>query len=241
LITSTVGQSDTAIPSTSPALIPSSNTFRLDLEPGSDGSPNNCILSTVLPQELDPDKDPIGTRTIFNSAIQDGTALDWTRSPALSEGKLIFQVTNISTSSEWIRLSNSIVSSISTTQNIPDHINIIHECAGTGINREFPPVILDPTYPEYKVTVKHPNADFFTLQPGELEIFNMTFTCKSPGLYRIQISIDYSIGNHTDTFSYQFPNFICPHSLTNWSDLSDFNKFVKIGSYEWNGTEYIEK
>lgn len=237
--TPTINQSNAnanPLPIASP--IASSNILRVDL-----GYQNSCFLSQVFPTGIDPAKDPFGAKTEFDLALEDDTMKKWGKSPALSNGQLMLQITNISTKTEWVRLSNSIVSSITTTTSIPDNVNITHECAGDGLNRNFPPVALDSTYSEYEVSVMDSDVDYFTLQQGEFETFVMTFICKTPGMYRIQISLDYSIGSQTDIVSYQLPNFFCPRTLTNWGSLGSVDKsqLAKYGTYEWNGTKYIEK
>lgn len=214
------------------------NILRIDLEPGLPIG-DQCALPFVLPENIDPSKDVVASRTLYNKAAREGEIKLWDRSPLHAHGGLLLlQVTNTGSNQEWVRLSNTIIASI-VTKKVPDKVNIISECAGGGYKREFPPIALDPTYQEYKETTSYPNVDYFTLEPGEFETFMLEFTCKAPGLYQTSIFIDYSIGSETGTISKQLPNLVCPKIAANWDTIGRDDKFSRKGIFEWKDTQYI--
>jgi len=155
-------------------------------------------------------------------------------------------IENISNEQSWIEISNELRVTILSKEDIPDivHINFI-QCGAPGMIRVFPDVLLTGKDIEYTETITYPDADFFTLQPGEFERFAFGLNCSSPGKYMVQLDIQYRHSESTSIAATPITlELVCPKRLIAWSiNPDDYNNPHSISAeiittQEWNGTNY---
>jgi hypothetical protein len=149
-----------------------------------------------------------------------------------------FTITNSPDNQAWIRLSKDVKVSIRFVDNPPPTSEIMQfsGCGGGGAYRYFSPVSLNRDYPEYNVSSSSSDADFYTLQPGEFEIFILRFQCNAPGLYAVSLNIPIQFQGREETVTYvDFPGVNCPGQLNyNSFDLEIYS----VEQYDWAGTAY---
>ncbi len=129
------------------------------------------------------------------------------------------RISNIRNGGDWLRIDNGARISVLGYQNVPETINVLHiypGCAAGGMNRRFSPVALSPTDIR-EFTTEYPESDYFSLQPGEFEIFMYTFNCTQPGLYDIKLSIPFTTARNAGLIELdEAPSLICPKSVKFW-------------------------
>lgn len=150
---------------------------------------------------------------------------------------------------EWIQLSNTATISI-IVQPVPDQIDIIQpfdECGDGGEYRDFPPVSLESNSKQYMIDSTFTGFDYFTLEPGESEVFVYSLKCADPGIYSMSIDVPYEYKGHRYISSWKIDyEFVCPNSFTFWKENLIYqndefhSEVVKVGNYMWNGLKYVE-
>lgn len=203
-------------------------------------SPDYCDMALVFPPDISPDQNPVDAKNAFNQAIKTGEATRWQRAPVSSQGSMMLKLTSVVEGRDWIRIGNTVSADVSVRTNLPDHLNIIQDCAGAGDIREFPSISLDASYAKYTARTTYKDADFFTLQPGEFEIFKFFFRCHSPGIYIANLEIPYAFTESNGNIEFTPPTLICPKSFTVWSTLMSDSELVSRGTYVWKDNNYIE-
>ncbi|MGA0560659.1 esterase/lipase family protein [Larkinella sp. VNQ87] len=151
----------------------------------------------------------------------------------------------------WIKLENKFAITFSVdTAAAPKDVDVVlmGECGDGGDPRYTKTVIgLDPANAEKRIPVSFNAHQFYTLQPGEFELFAMNFTCKVPGVYSIQYELPFSISGKTGQISHQVREekfrIVCPKSYTLWDTgfLDERNTLTRIETYRWDGQTYQGK
>lgn len=116
-------------------------------------------------------------------------------------------------------------------------------CGAGGYKRFFSPVPLNIDYPEYNVLSTSTDADFFTLQPGEFEVFVLNINCSAPGLYALEVHIPIKFQGKDEIVMYtDSPGFNCPNTLNyNYVDYNSSTEqltIYNVEQYKWTGTSY---
>ncbi|MBC8507863.1 MAG: hypothetical protein H8D34_23590, partial [Chloroflexi bacterium] len=157
----------------------------------------------LLPSYIDLEDNLDEAQRQINEALSASEMGLWELGPYINQGDffLRLEIKNVSNNPEWLRLSNQVNFIVSTIREIPIEMNFVEfsECGGVGYFKEFPPSDLLANVDEYKIGLTYPDADYFTLQPGEFEIFDFSIFCKDPGLYEIAIEIPVSHDNQDGT------------------------------------------
>lgn len=194
-----------------------------------------CNEPAVLPASIAPDRDRAKALAQFNQEAAK-TQL-WQRAPSQRGSfTLGIQVSSIVDAKQWIRLDSKVLVTVHVGSDVPEHVNIVQDCAGLGQSRIFPTIIpLKPSPKEYNVSTSYPNTDYFTLQPGEFEVFQFGLRCDSPGIYISTLTISYTYLERSDVITLNSPDFVCPKSYTSWSFLDNFEH---NSTYVWNGNGY---
>ena len=90
----------------------------------------------------------------------------------------------------WIKVENRFNLNIYVDSEIPDNVNIV-SIAGCGGGAWQPlgnvELINQANMREYRISLNYPDVDFYTLQPGEFEVFSINLECKAPGIYSFAI------------------------------------------------------
>lgn len=172
-------------------------------------------------------------------------------SPLLKTGPEIYAIliiTNISDEQDWIYLEKELTISITNSGAAPDdsHILYLEGCGGAGEIRKFSQVSLRSDFDKYDSTAISTGADFYTLEPGEFEIFEMHFTCQSPGFYRVQFNLPISYKDEEGLIPYSgIAGFLCPENARYYvGELLSLDvpgvPIHDILDYEWTGSDYRE-
>jgi hypothetical protein len=139
----------------------------------------------------------------------------------------------------WIEIDKSLDVAVVTNSSIPQHVDVIElsGCGGTREIRDFPGTDLRTDLSSFTQKSTFPGADFFTLQPGEFEKFNVPFVCDAPGHYIISVHANYTYKGENGTID--FPEFdaLCPESFTIYNtDGSGY--LFGVENYTWENGEY---
>ncbi len=151
----------------------------------------------------------------------------------------------------WIKLDNKFTVTFSVdTTSAPKDIDVVlmGEC-GDGRDPRYTKTIiaLDPANAEKKISVPFDAHKFYTLQPGEFELFIMNFSCKVPGVYSVRYDLPFSISGKAGIISYNTDEdelkIVCPKSYTLWDTghLNENNILTRIETYRWDGQNYQGK
>lgn len=141
---------------------------------------------------------------------------------------------------DWLKLDNKMKVTITSDSNVKSKVNIreVSGCGG-GMFRYFSPDVgLNTDYPTYSLDVEYDDFDFFTLQPGEFEYFDLAFYCQTPGIYTVSIELPYSLSNASDYYTYTVPvQLVCPENFSLWNSYP-INTLQYGGDFKWDGKEY---
>lgn len=165
--------------------------------------------------------------------------------------KLYLFITNVETDGEWIVLSKDLDVSVRHVDTEPDMAEIVYltGCGGEGFYRDFSVVPLNADYPEYLTSAESNDADYYTLEPGESEMFVLNFQCEATGVYSVKVELPVKYQGEDKTVVYtSFPGILCPDHLNfNYGNpgapIGDYGYEVVLYNteqYEWNGTGYTE-
>jgi hypothetical protein len=202
--------------------------------------PRECGPPRVLPSAVDPMRDRAAAEARVATALATDEFRDWPivpgfegvdgqplDEPARPEG---IRITIRSTvqGRNWIRLENTVPVSVGVQRSLPEHVNIVtifHQCGGAGTIRTFEPVVeLHSRSNSYQLTTRNTDAPFFTLQPGEFEVFLFQFRCEGSGLYSTTLRLPYRYPDNNGDITLgvgRMPRFGCPQRVTHWSFYHD--------------------
>ena len=113
--------------------------------------------------------------------------------PLSDTRQMRFWVTAGAGNREWLKLSNSITVTVMVLgPNIDlDQEFIVGGCGAGGNIREFPAIDLQQSSDTYSYELLNKEFDFFTLEPGEPELFAVPLVCRTPGKYTLVASSQY--------------------------------------------------
>ncbi|HNE69952.1 MAG TPA: hypothetical protein PLE39_16330 [Anaerolineales bacterium] len=211
-----------------------------------------CNDIVVLPQGLDYLSSSIPEK--ISQAISQGYAdqsiYSWDKVPEADKdmynaqrASITIDINNIA-SEDWVEVTKSLTVSIGTEKEIPEKINAVRiggGCGASGEIREFPPLNLATDFEQYTDKTIYPEFDFFKLENGEFERFQIPFTCQAPGYYQLAINIPFNIRNKASEMQ-TTANVICPNEISLWFyDLMGNRVIGTSESYFWNGNGYVSK
>ncbi len=243
---STTESSMTAtLPDQNPTVMPTNMPTVLPTESNQDWTSifqiytlGTCAQPVVLPSSIDFEEDPETVALQINAAASSNEVEKWQIGPG--GRRIITLARNIVSkieNKEWIQLSNTARVIIRGKDTAPNHVNVLMTCAGGGSNRLFPPIELYPQFNQYEVSTTYQEADYFSLQPGEFESLHFVFYCTKPGIYSVELLIDYLYLDQTGKVTIYPPDLVCPDSYSLWES---WQIPYKLGDYVWDGNEYIE-
>jgi len=165
--------------------------------------------------------------------------LNWTV-PIFDSSWFLFELTSIS-DNDWIEISKSLNVNVSTSSNIPSHIDILTQaCGGAGQVRDFSSIDLRTDLNSFSKEAIFAGADFFTLQPGEFEVFSIPFQCNAPGYYKISITSEYSYQGDNGIIEFPEFNALCPQSATVYYGTDADGTVVGAANFTWKNGKYIQ-
>jgi hypothetical protein len=201
-------------------------------------------VARIIPTSIHPNTST--GQSEINAAI-DNIDNQWAIGPDSQIGLVL---TNITNDMNWIILSNTIkavISPLNTDETEKANVVTIEnggcgsgQSAGSNI-RYFPDIVLEKSFDEYAQNVKYAGFDYFTLQPGEAEIFVLHFKCAAPGAYKLSLEMTGTQNNETKllTITSALP-VVCPKSYDSWQWW--VGGVIQQGnSYIWNGNGYSIK
>jgi hypothetical protein len=195
-----------------------------------------CPLTVMIPGFLDPQEDRAGTQQSIEEADDRSEIFTW---PMIGTGFDIWiSFESAFDNRTWFRLSNTANVTVDVLGDSPPTANGVElgECGGIGSIRNFPSVPLGRDFDRYSRRISSPEADFFTLQPGEFEIWEAQLTCGAPGRYRLTVEVGYAYGDGTGKITGTSPEIICPLEYNEWTMLTQSLEYVR--SFRWNGSDY---
>ncbi|MBS4014972.1 MAG: hypothetical protein KGZ86_00820 [Candidatus Latescibacteria bacterium] len=155
------------------------------------------------------------------------------------------EIVNKSGGQDWVRLGNDMTLSVQYIGDAPDvtHVVELPLGSGAGFFREFSEVPLNSAFDRYDAKAVSTDADFYTLEPGEFEIFVVRFVCEHPGVYNVQFNIPITYQGEDGLITYTGANgFVCPDKMTYYlGGVVNAEKDVIISDvkqYEWTGSGY---
>lgn len=218
-----------------------SHIMSVNLDPA---SPLLC-QGLLLPPNIRPDQDiNLAAKQVMDEwKGTDDPFSSWlfVSNPSTNGVSLLLTLTNLPDRVDWIKLENKLDVSINAESNPPDQVNVltVTGCGAGGLYRTFSDVSLASEFQNYKITSASSDFDFFSLQPGESEIFELSLNCQAPGIYRATFNIPYSSLESRGMVEVEYDrSIICPSAFTVWTMEMADEAFVSSKSYVWNGTGY---
>jgi len=141
----------------------------------------------------------------------------------------------------WIKIENQVNLNIFVNSDIPDNLNIIYVygCGGGSIKTLSEVELINQNnLSQYRIKLDSPGVDFFTLQPGEFEVFQIPFVCKTPGIYSISVELfaEYIDQSFSPTVV-PSTKVYCPYHYSYYS-FGFYTNLNYEGEVEWDGNEY---
>lgn len=169
---------------------------------------------------------------------------DWVFAPD-SDGYFSFLIQIGSKSNQsWVELKKTIsieVEAKSISNQTATAFRFPPAC-GEGQNiREFSPFTLETNFEKYITKTSSIDFDFFTLQPGEWEVFHVPFQCKEPGHYNITTQVEFQYENKGGVIEIPLARVSCPYKFILLTiDGSDSRTAVvtDLETYEWSNDHY---
>lgn len=238
------------IPSFTQASVSSDNSEwknYLEIEPNI-----QCNDIVVLPQGLDYSSSDIPEKIAqaISQGYADQSVYLWNKIPEVDKdmynaqrASTTIDINNIA-SDDWIEVSKSLTVSIRAEKEIPEKINAVRiggGCGASGDIRDFPTLNLDTKFEQYTDKTVYPEFDFFKLEKGEFERFQIPFTCQATGYYHLAINIPFHVRSKAGEMQ-TTADVICPNEISLWLYDMLGNKVIGTsGSYFWNGSSYTSK
>ena len=219
------------------------------------GSVTCDIFAIILPADIDPKEQS------YNKLKERPDFDGWTIAPHFNEllagdappnsrGKLMqssITIGNASTTNGgWVKINNRLgVNFDLMLQDIEEHVNLVAmvpDGCGGGENKLFSPTTLKPEFELINQFISSSQYDFFSLQPGESDVFRIDYICASPGIYHASISLllESSIGSENQEIT-GFPKMMCPKSYHAWRAFLGDSPLEDIGEYHWDGNNYVQQ
>lgn len=217
-------------------------------------SPIDCVpsMTRVLPNNSTPASQDVILDAI-NLGVSNGGIQEWPFAPldpfegSTHDMSFMVKISASPQNGDWAKISNAMNLRISSSRNTTvESVNVanLYGGCGTGKIRTFSLAELDNNFEEYTQTLHYEDTDFFTLEPGEFEIFSVDMKCKTPGAFDVNIDIEYELMSDKGFVSLEnLPLVICPLDYSIWysEPLGDTNFIMLMGDYIWDGTKYINR
>jgi len=238
LITESGLQASALTSTSTPETIPTATNeipvidIRIDL-------PRDQCPSVAFPPNIDPSQDPAQAGQIAAKALDSGDVDTW---PIVNNHAILeMTVTSLISENHWIKLSNAIEIGVAADQSgFPDYIEALlvsWGCGGGGVMRTFSDILLSADFETYSQESTTSEFDFFTLQPGEFEVFTFPIRCKTPGVYSLSFKVPYTLIDRSDVFMYRYERpILCPKSYTAWG--LEEGTFMSSSKDQWDGQDY---
>jgi hypothetical protein len=145
---------------------------------------------------------------------------------------------------EWVELEKSISIEVKTSSISGQTANAFKfppACGGGQNVRDFSSFDLQTDFQKYVTKTSSNDFDFYTLQPGEWERFNIPFQCREPGYYDITAQIHFRYDNEDGVIETTLAKVSCPQKFTVLTvDGIDSKTATVIDSetFEWNNGDY---
>jgi hypothetical protein len=199
-----------------------------------------CGQPVVLPGAIDPWQDINGAYDRVIKARKNGDFETWQVGPAILQDKsqnflLTLDLTSRVQGNEWIKLDNTLAVTVERVAEAPEHANQViatRPCSGGGANHTFPELGIEK---DTVLTLASPEASFYYLQPGQLDIFGLPIHCAAPGVYRVRFSMVYTHLETSDEIVFAAPELVCPGSTSQWDVVQEMQFKA---DYAWNGSAY---
>jgi hypothetical protein len=198
--------------------------------------------SVAFPAGIDPALNPSQAAQQASEAKARGDTDEW---PIVGNDDLVLDltVTSLVKDSGWTQTGNSVKVVVAGNPELPDHTDALllaWGCGGGGRKRSFSDINLSTDYETYSQQSTSAEFDFFTLQPGEFEVFSLLFHCQAPGIYRLSFELPYTFSEKTGVVSYRPDRpVICPKAYTNWA--LEGGNFLFSSEFLWDGRSYQRK
>lgn len=183
-----------------------------------------CDDPAEIPATFDLEAEPTTVAQKIEEVINDGSWTTWPKAAlwAVSADQagsieLPLKIQHILRNAEWIELDNTFQIIVHVNQSLPEHTNILQFC-GEGIGKiqtTSELVFLKTDELEYTSEVTFPEGDYYKLEPGEFELFNITFQCTAPGSYSILIQVPYIYAEQSGNLEFS-ENITCAQTATIW-------------------------
>ena len=200
---------------------------------GIDISP--CVFAFIIPDDINPFANPTLAIQEFDSRVRLNPF-----SIKLLNATLIDMTITSTSQAEWIRLSNKVLAKIIHYEPLPDSVNIYSPpCGGGEEFRDF--VFRINNSPGIEFASSKPDIDYYSLQPGEFEVFNILLKATAPGLYEVKLGIEYAYcGINSQIWTTETFILLTPEEYQGWSPSFDLPQFVLSNRGKFENGEYIK-
>jgi hypothetical protein len=171
----------------------------------------------------------------------------WAFGPEVQRPASYFlDISNISNKTEWARISNTFQVTVSWIDNAPKHADVLLNtggCGGGSYRSTDSTVSLSPEYLSTKQKISFSQYDYYSLQPGESEVFLYQVQCKGPGVYLMEASIPYTFTTDWNDIILVSPRYIvCPESFSSWIINPSGPSIALYKNFSWDTVtqSYIE-
>lgn len=193
----------------------------------------------ILPEDIDPVQDPV--YALSEITTRDIDSIDVAGKELLNLTAVQLTITSI-VSDEWVRISNKVFVRVINHDPLPETLNAIDFfCAGAGKTREFPVVKVSGSgQTEFSQTL--PDIDFFSLQPGEFEVFDVSVSATEIGYYELVIGVEYSYGGKTNIIWTDHPIYLyTPQEVNVWMRTPpDILQLFSVGQFVNGQYNYVK-
>jgi hypothetical protein len=202
----------------------------------------------VLPSNLVNEENPASwIQDNFSYLLDNQESYLFSADPGLSGTfSLVLNLTNITNEQFWVNIDNDLPVKVHYADELQQDASTYRQggCGGGGFIRYFSVVPLKSDFIEYDILSSSTDADYFTLEPGESEMFSLSFTCQSPGIYGLKISIPITYKQTDGIIDIPIINgVVCPERISTYEvDSLGEGWFVYDSAvYYWDGSEYIKE
>lgn len=237
-------ENQTATPIDTPTLTPTaqpdwSSLFYVGIE-------DVCIDSLIAPDYMLPLLGSPTAKTKYAEALNSGEKNNWDIAyyNEKSGYGAIFWIESRVTGQEWIRLENTFAITI-YPQPTSGNMAVMENSTRCGGAEYRAPkdgedlISLSNDLAAYSMYINYPEADYYTLQPGEPETFIFLPDCETPGIYTVKIDIQFLYQGEQRIYAWTSPrHFVCPESFDHWG-ITVFGDVVEAGKYRLENSEYI--
>ncbi|MBC8553391.1 MAG: hypothetical protein H8D23_27550 [Candidatus Brocadiales bacterium] len=206
---------------------------RIDAVISSPAEIDPCSNIKIIDHDLEPMVDPTYTleeltrRNFFSPSEK--SAVIW-----LNQQFIDMTITSVAPN-EWVRISNKVV--VKITDHTPLQLEDVYlpSCGGQGKTREFSVVVWNSLSTEFDGINR--DVDFYTLQPGEFEVFNVEIGASEPGIYGLVLGVEYQYQGKTSIlWSADKFYLYTPEEYRGWTY---YDELEQTGNAKFNNGQYI--